>query len=94
MPALSSTVRIIENRANDDTVSLAKVGQSVLHDYALTSSILKVANSAAYMGRNQVTTVSRAAVVLGYWVTGLHHHPKHLHYRQITHQFVEKQKFQ
>ncbi len=66
MPALSSTVRILENLANDDTVSLAKVGQSVLHDYALTSSILKVANSAAYMGRNQVTTVSRAAVVLGY----------------------------
>lgn len=66
MPALSSTTLITENLSNDDTVSLAKVGQSVLHDYALTSSILKVANSAAYMGRNQVTTVSRAAVVLGY----------------------------
>lgn len=66
LPALSSTVRTLEHLVKDDTVSLAKLGQSVLHDYALTSSILRVANSAAYMGRNQVTTVSRAAVVLGY----------------------------
>ncbi len=66
MPALSSTVRILENLANDDTMSLARLGQSVLHDYALTSSILKVANSAVYMSRNQITTVSRAAVVLGF----------------------------
>ena len=66
LPSLSSTVKNLENLANDDTVSLAKLGQSVLHDYALTSSILRVANSAAYMGRNQVTTVSRAAVILGY----------------------------
>jgi HD-like signal output (HDOD) protein len=66
MPALSSTIRLLENLANDDTMSLARLGQSVLHDYALTTSILKVANSGAYMGRNQVTTVSRAAVVLGF----------------------------
>lgn len=66
MPALSSTIRILENLANDDTMSLARLGQSVLHDYALTSSILKIANSAVYMSRNQITTVSRAAVVLGF----------------------------
>lgn len=66
LPALSSTVRILETVVKDDTMSLAKVGQSVLHDYALTSTILKVANSGAYMGRAKVTTVSRAAVVLGF----------------------------
>lgn len=66
LPALSSTVRLLENLSKDDTMSLARVGQSVLHDYALTSTILKVANSSAYMGRAQVTTVSRAAVVLGF----------------------------
>lgn len=65
LPALTSTVRLLETVAKDDTMSLAKVGQSVLHDYALTSTILKVANSGAYMGRSKVTTVSRAAVVLG-----------------------------
>jgi HD-like signal output (HDOD) protein len=66
MPALSSTIRLLENLATDDTMSLARLGQSVLHDHALTSSILKVANSAVYMSRNQITTVSRAAVVLGF----------------------------
>ncbi len=66
LPALASTVRLLETVAKDDTMSLAKVGQSVLHDYALTSTILKVANSGAYMGRSKVTTVSRAAVMLGF----------------------------
>ncbi|MFT5162272.1 MAG: hypothetical protein ACI9FJ_000840 [Alteromonadaceae bacterium] len=48
MPTQSSTIRILESLANDDIMSLAKLGQSVLHDYALTSSILKVANSSVY----------------------------------------------
>lgn len=65
MPALASTVRALENLAKDDTASLAKLGQAVLHDHALTSSILKVANSSIHMSRNPVTTVSRAAIVLG-----------------------------
>ncbi|SFB97129.1 HDOD domain-containing protein [Pseudoalteromonas denitrificans] len=65
MPALASTVRELENLAKDDTASLAKLGQAVLHDHALTSSVLKVANSSVHMSRNPVTTVSRAAVVLG-----------------------------
>jgi len=65
MPALASTVRELENLAKDDTASLAKLGQAVLHDHALTSSVLKVANSSLHMSRNPVTTVSRAAVVLG-----------------------------
>ena len=65
MPALASTVRELENLAKDDTASLAKLGQAVLHDHALTSSVLKVANSSIHMSRNPVTTVSRAAIVLG-----------------------------
>ncbi|WP_042145610.1 MULTISPECIES: hypothetical protein [unclassified Pseudoalteromonas] len=40
MPALASTVRELENVAKDDTASLAKLGQAVLHDHALTSKLL------------------------------------------------------
>lgn len=65
LPALCSTIRKIEKLSLDDTSSLANLGQAVLHDHALTSAVLKVANSACYMGRTPVTTVSRAAVVLG-----------------------------
>ncbi|GIU45999.1 HDOD domain-containing protein [Shewanella colwelliana] len=67
MPALSSTVKSLEKLAKDDVSSLAILGRSVMHDNALTSRILKVANSAIYnKGISQVTTVSRAAVVLGF----------------------------
>jgi len=65
LPALCSTIREIEKLSKDDISSLATLGQTVLHDHALTSAILKVANSASYMGRNPVTTVSRASVILG-----------------------------
>jgi HD-like signal output (HDOD) protein len=53
--------------ANDETSSLSLLGQSVLHDHGLTSRILKVVNSVHYnRSRQPITTVSRAAVVLGY----------------------------
>ncbi|MBN0989415.1 HDOD domain-containing protein [Amphritea pacifica] len=65
LPALCSTIREIEKISKDDTSSLARLGQAILHDHALTTAVLKVANSAGYMGHNPVTTVSRASVVLG-----------------------------
>ncbi|RCU49223.1 MULTISPECIES: HDOD domain-containing protein [Corallincola] len=67
LPALAATVRNLEKMASNDTASLASLGQSVLHDQGLTSRILRVVNSVSYgVGRNRVTTVSRAAVILGY----------------------------
>jgi HD-like signal output (HDOD) protein len=67
MPALCSTIRDLEKLARDDVSSLALLGRSVMHDNALTSRILRVANSAIYnKGISQVSTVSRAAVVLGF----------------------------
>ncbi len=67
MPALCSTVRMLEQMAKDDTSSLAHLGQSVLHDHGLTTRILRVANSVTYSrSGNQVTTMSRAAVLLGF----------------------------
>ncbi len=67
MPALCSTVRMLEEMACDESASLAKLGQSILHDHALTSRILKVVNSVLYKrGRNEVTTVSRATIILGF----------------------------
>ncbi|PKG57514.1 HDOD domain-containing protein [Shewanella sp. GutDb-MelDb] len=67
MPALCSTVKTLEKLAKDDISSLAILGQSVMHDNALTSRILRVANSVTYSkGITQVTTVSKAAVVLGF----------------------------
>lgn len=67
MPALCSTVKSLEKLAKDDVSSLALLGRSVMHDNALTSRILRVANSAIYhKGSTQISTVSRAAIVLGF----------------------------
>ena len=67
LPALCTTVRQLERLASDETASLSKIGQVILPDHGLTTRILHVANAACYRrGRNQITTVSRAAIVLGY----------------------------
>lgn len=67
MPALCATVRMLEKMAQDDNMSLADLGKSILHDNGLTTRILRVANSVTYSrGSNQVTTISRAVVLLGF----------------------------
>ncbi|MGL5046838.1 MAG: HDOD domain-containing protein [Shewanella sp.] len=67
MPALCSTVKSLEKLAKDDVSSLALLGRSVMHDNALTSRILRVANSTIYhKGSTPISTVSRAAIVLGF----------------------------
>ena len=67
LPAFAATVRSLEKLAEDNTASLPSLGKSVLHDQGLTTRILRVVNSVAYnSGRSTVTTVSRAAVILGY----------------------------
>ncbi|WP_438811604.1 HDOD domain-containing protein, partial [Shewanella algae] len=48
MPALCSTIRTLEKLAKDDVSSMAILGRSIMHDNALTSRILRVANSAIY----------------------------------------------
>ncbi|MFQ6371379.1 HDOD domain-containing protein [Shewanella sp. YIC-542] len=67
MPALGSMIRTLEQLAKDDVSSMGVLGRSIMHDNALTSRVLRVANSAIYnKGISQVTTLSRAAVVLGF----------------------------
>ena len=50
---------------NDDKSSLPKLSKAILHDQALASCLLKVANSVQHLSVNKVSTVSRASVVLG-----------------------------
>ena len=65
LPAITSTARLLDSFANDDVSSLPKLSKAILHDQALSSCILKVANNIAHIGHSKVTTVSRASVVLG-----------------------------
>ena len=65
LPAITSTVKMLDKFSNDDKSSLPKLSKAILHDQALTSCLLKVANNVQHMGVNKVTTVSRATVILG-----------------------------
>lgn len=65
LPAITSTARMLDKFSNDDKSSLPKLSQAILHDQALSSCLLKVANNVRHKGVNKITTVSRATVVLG-----------------------------
>lgn len=65
LPAITSTASMLDKFSNDDKSSLPKLSQAILHDQALSSCLLKVANNVQYKSVNKVTTVSRAAVILG-----------------------------
>ena len=66
MPALCSTVRMLEQMAKDDTASLAHLGQSVLHDHGLTTRVLRVANSVTYSrSGNQVSCDDMVLLITG-----------------------------
>ncbi len=65
LPAITSTAQMLDKFANDDVSSLTKLSEFILHDQALSSCLLRVANSIPHFGVTKVTTVSRAAVMLG-----------------------------
>ncbi|MCW8864292.1 MAG: HDOD domain-containing protein [Colwellia sp.] len=65
LPAITSTAKMLDKFSNDDKSSLPKLSKAILHDQALSSCLLKVANNAQHIGVNKVTTVSRATVILG-----------------------------
>ena len=65
LPAITSTAKMLDSFVNDDISSLSKLSEAILPDQALSSCLLKVANSIPHFGIAKVTTISRAAVMLG-----------------------------
>ena len=67
-PALSDSVSAINKLTNSDKESINKLSNTILKDYALTNKILRLVNSAYYRqaGGGNISTVSRAVIVLGF----------------------------
>ena len=65
LPAITSIASVLDKFSNDDVSSIPKLSKVILHDQALSSCVLRVANSSSRASINKVTTVSRAAIVLG-----------------------------
>ena len=66
-PALSESVRVINEVIANDTNSISRLSAFVLKDFSLTNKLLRLVNSAWYrqVSGGQISTVSRAIVVLG-----------------------------
>jgi eukaryotic-like serine/threonine-protein kinase len=67
-PALSDSVAAINKLTSSDKENISQLSNTILRDYALTNKILRIANAAHYRqsGGGQISTVSRAVVVLGF----------------------------
>ncbi len=65
LPAITSVASKLDKFSNDDISSIPKLCKVILHNQSLSSSVLKVVNSGNRISKRQITTVSRAAIVLG-----------------------------
>ncbi len=67
MPIFGRTVQEVVSVSQDDDSSAAQLGQAVLKDAAMTTQVLKLANSASYKPAGQrFSTISRAIMMLGF----------------------------
>ncbi|GEM_PF-5815758 len=67
LPVMSATIREITRLEKNPSSSAADLAQVILKDIALTTKVLKLANSVYYnWSQKEITTVSRAVVVLGF----------------------------
>jgi len=64
-PAMSPTVNLVSLLSQSSEASIDELANIILQDYGLTSKILKIVNSVYYMGFGEVTTISRAIILLG-----------------------------
>jgi len=66
LPTLSIVLNKILKVAGDNRSSASDMAEVITKDQSLTTNILKIANSAYFGLSQQVTTVSRAIIVLGF----------------------------
>ena len=65
LPTLAPVAVEVLRLADDDRATLDDIGRAISRDPGLSSQILRVANSAMYSIGGEVTTLGRAATVLG-----------------------------
>lgn len=64
-PAMSKTVNLLNKFKSSEDASISEFANIILKDYALTTRILKLVNSVNYAQFGEVTTISRAIILLG-----------------------------
>lgn len=66
IPPFPQTIMRILETINDDRTGAKDLEVEIMKDQGLTTKILKLANSAFYRGRREISTVADASVLLGF----------------------------
>jgi HD-like signal output (HDOD) protein len=65
-PAMANTVGEISKLTSSEATSTSALAETVLQDYGLAQKLLRLVNTVAFAQRGQVTTISRAVLLLGF----------------------------
>ena len=65
LPAITSIACTLDKFSNDDVSSIPSLSKVILHDQALSTSLLKVVNSTPRSAGRKINTISRGATILG-----------------------------
>ena len=65
-PAMANTVGQISMLTSSEETSASQLAEAVLQDYGLAQKLLRLVNTAAFAQRGEVTTISRAVLLLGF----------------------------
>lgn len=65
-PPMANTVGQISELTSSEATSTSVLAETVLQDYGLAQKLLRLVNTAAFAQRGQVTTISRAVLLLGF----------------------------
>ncbi|WP_413702144.1 HDOD domain-containing protein [Psychromonas sp. KJ10-10] len=66
LPAITSVACTLDKFSNDDISSIPSLSKAILHDQALSASILKVVNNMPRSAGSRVNTISRARYYFRY----------------------------
>jgi HD-like signal output (HDOD) protein len=65
-PAMAKTVGSVSALTASEDTSISALADTVLQDYGLAQKLLRLVNTLAYAQHGQVTTVSRAVLLMGF----------------------------
>jgi HD-like signal output (HDOD) protein len=65
-PAMAKTVGTVSALTSSEDTSISALADTVLQDYGLAQKLLRLVNTVAYAQQGQVTTVSRAVLLMGF----------------------------
>jgi HD-like signal output (HDOD) protein len=65
-PAMANTVDVIGSMTSSESTSSGALAEIILQDFGLTQKLLRLVNTLAYSQYGQVTTITRAVLLMGF----------------------------